>query len=115
MVNKLDPQEVTSNPCTSSQNKQRCTEVTTNNQYIAKVVVVDEHNLKFTGGNYLEIESSIVKSKNLDTGRYKYDNFYSVYGTIGECKHQIWSAKRNKLNGCGVKEILTSEVIDIVD
>ena len=49
-VNKLDPEEVTSSPHKSSYQKQRCKEVITRYKNIAKVIVVDGHNLKFTVG-----------------------------------------------------------------
>ena len=55
IVNKLHQEKVTYSPCHISYHKQRCKEVTTNNLDIANFIVLDGHNLKFSGGKYIEI------------------------------------------------------------
>ena len=44
-----------------------CKEVTTNNLDIANFIVLDGHTLNFSGGKYIEIESSVVKDETSET------------------------------------------------
>ena len=62
-VNKLDSEERTSSPRHSSYWKQKCKEVTENNQDISKAIVVDVQNLKIKIGKDIESESIAVKDE----------------------------------------------------
>ena len=79
-VKKLYPQEGNYSPHNSSYQKQRCTEITTTNQYIYKAIIVDLKNLKSTAGKDIESESSVLKDETSETEVEKDNNF----------THYIW-------------------------
>ena len=56
VVNKLSPEEVTSSACLGSYKKHSYKEITNNNPYISKSILVDVNYLKLTGGDGIKSE-----------------------------------------------------------
>ena len=59
---------------------------------------MDGKHFKSTGGNYIEIESSIVKDENSETEGDKYNNFDNVGVIFGYPNYPRWSVMRKKYN-----------------
>ena len=53
------------------------------NQDTVKTIVVDGHNIKFTGGKDIESKSIVVKDETSENEGDKNNKFHNVYDSLG--------------------------------